>query len=308
MTDFAVAGEGAGSRRGGRRRLWVSGVTVVVVLAVGVGIRGWRADVPPSPGSATQERDLGRLVGDWMLTGLNTAGTEADPTHMAEVHLTLGHTSADGWTGCQAYATIYTASAWGVFATDRLGVTTTSCTGSRAEFAQTYLDAFSRASRWTLTDDGVLELRGGGVTLTYSRSPEPTPTTNDGTEATWAGTWRVVRIHAGGRDVDVAPDAGVWIGIASRRTTGNGGCNGFFGRVSTLGARGLFFDRLVLGLKACTGSDTVMRVESDLVDALASVDRWDLDKDGNLVLMGKEASVTLTRAGLAPAIDSPPAV
>ncbi|MDR1152096.1 MAG: META domain-containing protein [Bifidobacteriaceae bacterium] len=308
MIGRVDAGEPAGTSRGGRRHLWVSAAVLVATLALGVGVRAWRADAPPAQQGATQGRDIGRLMGDWMLTGLNTVGNGVDPAHMAEVHLTLGQTSADGWTGCQAYATVYSASAWGVFATDALGVTPNTCTGARGEFAQAYLDALSTATRWMLTDDGVLELRGGGVTLTYSRSPEPTPTRNDAAEAVWAGTWRAVRVHVGGNDIDVPADSGVWIGIGVRRTTGNGGCNGFFGRVSTLGARGLFFDRLVLGLKTCVDSDTVMDVESDFMDALASVDRWDLLDDDTLLLMGKGVSVTLARTGPAPAIDTAPPV
>ncbi|MDR0432582.1 MAG: META domain-containing protein [Bifidobacteriaceae bacterium] len=298
---------GAG-RKAGRRGVIISAVAVAVIIALAVGLRALRAEPPPERTEASQSRDLNRLRGDWTLARLQSEGQDVQSERLSEVTLTLGRTSADGWTGCQAYATIYQASQWGVFKTDPLGTTEGTCQGEDAEFAQSYLDAFTAASRWSLTDDGGLQLRGGRVTLTYTRGTEqPTPGAIV-EESAWAGTWRVVRLETTEHQVEVNQDAGLWIGIGGRRSIGYGGCNAFFGRVTTLGARGLFFDRLVLGLKTCTGSDTVMRLESDLMDALTRVDRWDMDEEGNLVLMGGGESVTLERTGPPPAIDTPPPI
>jgi heat shock protein HslJ len=295
---------------GPRRGLWVSAVGLVLVIGLAVGVRGWRAghDEAPDAGG-TQSRDLARLQGGWALSELTVGGDEKAVGEHEAIDLNLGRTSVDGWTGCQGYATVYTASAWGAFTTDPLGLTEDACSGEDAAFAKSYLDAFSAAARWTITDDGALQLRGAGVTLVYSRRSEPGPPTEGTASPTWMGTWRVMEIHTPARVFETGgDDEYLWIGIGEQRVTGHGGCNAFLGQVSSMGARGLFFDQLVIGLKSCRESGDIMPQETDLMSVLAGVDRWDVGEDETLVLTGHDISVTLQRVGEAPDVDSVPPI
>jgi heat shock protein HslJ len=271
-----------------------------------VGVRAIRSDPSvPGPG-ATQNRDLVRLRGEWQLETMSVDGRDWDLAVVEHVDLTLEESAASGWTGCQGYATVYTASAWGAFTVDPPGTSEPTCEGDAAEFSAAYLRAFGAVATWTLADDGVLELRGAGVTLTFSRAPEPTLADDLLAESAWVGTWRVESVLTPTAEVAWAPAGDMWVGIGIRRTTGSAGCNAFFGRVSPTGARGLFFDRLVIGLKTCEGDEELMRQESDLMDALAVVSRWDVDQAGTLILSGTGREVRLTRIGPPPALDTAP--
>ncbi|MDR1428278.1 MAG: META domain-containing protein [Bifidobacteriaceae bacterium] len=295
--------------RGGRRRLGLTVIVGALILTLTFGVRALRNE-PEGPGlTAAQNRDLLRLRGQWTLATLSVDGQEFDVPSAQPIDLELGESSASGWTGCHAYATVYTASPLGSLSIDPLGVTPSTCTPEDDALADTYLDAFALAVTWAVAEDGTLELRGKGITATYTRSAETlTPTDPRSDPPAWVGTWRLASIQTTARTFEVDAEDNVWIGIGAIRATGSAGCNAFFGRVSALGARGIFFDRLVIGLKTCVGNETIMRRESELMDALANVNRWEMDDAGRLVLSGRGATVVLTLEGPPPSIDTAPPI
>jgi heat shock protein HslJ len=290
---------------GGRRSLWLIAIVVALILVLVAVVRAF--ETPRGgvvPGMDTTARDLVRLRGTWTLTQLTVDGRDADLGLVDAIDLSLDLTSLQGWNGCQAYATIYTATASGAFSTQPLGLSEDTCQGESAEVAATYLTAFSAAERWSLADDGALHLRGLGVTLVYSRAVEPSPSPEELASAPWVGTWQVRSLHTPTDDLTLDTDEDVWIGLGTITATGQAGCNAFFGRVTTLGARGLEFEHLVIGLKDCLAPQGVMRHESELMDILASVERWNVDDQGLLHLTGHSRTVILERSGPPPLLDT----
>jgi heat shock protein HslJ len=299
------AATGAGSAW--RRVLWV------IAAAAVIGILAWAGRMlgpdrsGPNPPPA-QPRDLLRLQGEWALTTMSFQGEVPDIAGEPPIDLTLGQTSINGSTGCQAYASVYTATAAGVFALDELGVTANTCQDATAEVSESYLSAFATVTHWSFADDGALRLLGEGVTLAFTRAREPSPDPEVLAASPWVGTWRVQSLTTPTGEIEVPADAGMWIGIDPTRATGSGGCNSFVAQVNALGARGLFFDRLVIGLKRCVDVGNAMIWESRLMEALTAAERWDASDADELRLVGEGHAVVLIKQGPPPSHRPSPAI
>jgi heat shock protein HslJ len=289
---------------GGRLLRWPV-VAVVVVLVLVLVVRACTHNPSAARFHRETSRDLLILRGDWTLTEMSVDGRDFDVSSVDLVDLSLDATSLQGWSGCQGYAAMYSATALGALSVDGLGLSENSCEPEAAELSEAYLRSFSEITTWSLTDDAVLHLRGTGITLTYTREVEPSPSADELAVSPWVGTWKIRSLRSPTHDTTIPAGDELWIGIGALRTTGFGGCNTFFGRVITMGARGLEFERLVIGLKTCHGSAAVMRQERQMMDVLANVERWETDDEGALYLQGHGRTAILDRIGPPPAVDSP---
>jgi hypothetical protein len=162
---------------GGRRVVWLIAIVVALVLALVLVVRlvdpGRHAARIP-PGAA---HNLLALHGDWTLSEMTVRGIRWDLGDIGPANLSLDRASLQGWTGCRAYATVYTVTALGGFTADPLGLSDETCKGRPAQVSRAYLDAFEAVVHWDIADDGALYLRGPSITLIYFRgSPSPSPT------------------------------------------------------------------------------------------------------------------------------------